>query len=115
MLSADRLAQILTERFGVAIGGEAADSSDGKQVTFRPHDIPATQGFSVEVLIGWRSIEAQFHSGAYASQLLGSMASSSPDQRAAFCAFIRSAMNDGARVTFRVNNQDVEPLRPAAW
>jgi 5-methylcytosine-specific restriction protein A len=115
MLSADRLAQILTERFGVAVSGEAADSSDGKHVTFRPHDIPATQGFSVDVLIGWRSIEAQFLSGTYAAQLLGSMASSSPGQRAAFGAFIRSAMNDGARLTFRVNNQDVEPLRPAAW
>ena len=73
MLSADRLAEILTDRFGVSIGGEAIDDSDGKRAIFRPVEIPPTQGFAVEVLIGWRTVEVLFISGTYAAQLLGSM------------------------------------------
>jgi 5-methylcytosine-specific restriction protein A len=115
MLSAGRLAQILTQRFGVGISGEAADTSDGKRAVFRPVDMPATQGFSVEVLIGWRTVEAHFLSGTYAAQLLASMGNASTAQRVAFGAFIRSAMNDGASVTFRVNNQDVDALQPTGW
>ena len=62
-----------------------------------------------------RIVKTQFLAGTYAAQLLGSMGNASPDQRAVFGAFVRSAMNDGARVTFRINNQDVEPLQPVAW
>src|SRR5260370_1333782 len=115
MLNAAHLAEILTDRFGVPIRGEAADDSDGKRGIFRPIDIPPTQGFSVEILIGWRSVEAQFVSGTYAALLLGSMGNASPDQRAAFGAFVRSALKDGARVTFRINSQDVDPLQPTKW
>jgi len=115
MLSAGRLAEILTGRFGVAISGEAVDDSDGKRAIFRPLEIPPTQGFAVEILIGWRTVEAQFASGTYAAQLLGSMGKANPDQRAVFGTFIRSAMNDGARITFRINNQDFDPLQPATW
>lgn len=115
MLNAAHLAEILTDRFGVPISGEAADDSDGKRGTFRPIDIPPTQGFSVEILIGWRTVEAQFVSGTYAAQLLGSMGNASPDQRAAFGAFVRSAVNDGAKVTFRINDKDADPLEPAKW
>ena len=100
MLSAGHLAEILTGRFGVAISGEAIDDSDGKRAIFRPLEIPPTQGFAVEVLIGWRTVEAQFVSGTYAAQLLGSMGNASPDQRAVFGTFIRSAMNDGAKNHF---------------
>jgi 5-methylcytosine-specific restriction enzyme A len=115
MLSADRLAEILTDRFGVSIGGEAIDDSDGKRAIFRPVEIPPTQGFAVEVLIGWRTVEVLFISGTYAAQLLGSMGNANADQRATFAAFIRSAMNDGARVTFRANNLDVDPFQPTTW
>jgi 5-methylcytosine-specific restriction protein A len=115
MLSAGHLAEILTGRFGVAISGEAIDESDGKKAIFRPLEIPPTQGFAVEVLIGWRTVEAQFASGTYAAQLLDSMGNANPDQRAVFGTFIRSAMNDGARITFRINNQDFDPLQASTW
>jgi 5-methylcytosine-specific restriction protein A len=115
MLSAGRLAEILTDRFGVSVSGEAIDDSDGKRAIFRPLDLQPTQGFSVEVLIGWRTVEVQFVPGTYAAGLLASMGTANPDQRAALGAFIRSAMNDGARVTFRINNQDVDPLQPVGW
>jgi 5-methylcytosine-specific restriction protein A len=115
MLNADHLAQILTERFGVPISGEAVDGNDGKRVIFRPLDIPVTQGFSIETLIGWRTVEALFIPGTFAARLLRSMGNATPDQQAVFSTFIRSALRDGAAVTFRVNNLDVNPLQPTEW
>jgi 5-methylcytosine-specific restriction protein A len=67
------------------------------------------------VLIGWRTVEAQFLPGTFAAQLLTSMAGASPDQRAAFGAFVKSAFNDGAKVTFRIDNADLDPLMPLNW
>jgi 5-methylcytosine-specific restriction protein A len=115
MLSAVNLAEVLTNRFGVPISGVAADSSDGKRVTFRPIDIPPTQGFAVEVLIGWRTVEAHFLPGTYAAQLLASMGNASDGQRATFGVFVRSAVSDRADVIFRINNQDFDPLQPTTW
>lgn len=115
MLSADLLSGILTARFGVPISGEATDNSNGKRVVFRPVDVPPTQGFAIEVLIGWRSVETQFVSGTFAAPLLGLMGNSTLNQRAAFAAFVQSAINDGATVTFSANDQDVDPLQPVKW
>jgi 5-methylcytosine-specific restriction protein A len=115
MLNASNLALVLTDRFGVAISGEATDESDGKRATFFPAGIPSTQGFRIQVLIGWRTVEAQFVPGTFAAQLLTSMAGASPDQRATFGAFVRSALNDSAKVTFRIDNADLDPLMPLNW
>ena len=115
MISVGHIAEILTDRFGVTIGGEAVDDNDGKRATFRPLDTPLTQGFSVEILIGWRTVEAKFVSGSYAAPLLDSMGNASLGQRATFVGFVSSAINDKASVDFRINNQDVDPLQPATW
>jgi 5-methylcytosine-specific restriction protein A len=115
MLNASHLAQVLTDRFEVAISGEAIDESDGKRATFFPAELPSTQGFRVQVLIGWRTVEAVFLPGTFAARLLTSMAGASPDQRATFGAFVRSALKDGAKITFRIDNADLDPLTPSAW
>src|SRR4051794_26615415 len=115
MLNANRLAELLTDRYGVTVTGEASDDADGTRVRFRPAGMPATQGFSVGVLIGWRTVETEFLADNYAAQLLAAMGAANPDQRAAFSAFIKSSKADGGGVIFRVNGQDVDPLQPANW
>jgi 5-methylcytosine-specific restriction enzyme A len=115
MLNANRLAQFLTERYGVTITGEANDDADGQRARFRPAGIPATRGFTVAIVIGWRTIEAEFVPDNYAAQLLNAMGASKPEQRTAFGAFIKASQTDGAGVTFRVNGQDVDPHQPANW
>lgn len=115
MLNVKRLADQLTERYGVAITGEAIDDADGQRVRFRPAGMMPTRGFTVGVLVGWRTVDAEFIPDNYAAQLLTAMGMAKPDQRAAFGAFVKSSRADGATVTFRVNNQDVDPLQPDAW
>lgn len=115
MLNANRLAQLLTERYGVAVTGEASDDADGQRVHFRPAGMPPTRGFTVDVVIGWRTVDVEFLPDNYAAQLLTAMGLSKPEQRAAFGAFVKSSRSDGATLTFRVNGQDADPLQPGTW
>lgn len=115
MLNAVQIAERLTERFGVAMTGDAYDDADGQRVRIRPAGLERTRGFTVGVLISWRTIETDFVADSYASQLLNAMAAAPPNRRAAFGAFIRSSLTDGATVTFRVNDQNIEPFEPSSW
>lgn len=115
MLNADHLAELLSDRYGIPLQGEAADDGVGQRARFSPRDVARTQGFSVEVVIGWRAVETQFVPASFARALLMSMESSTADQRAVFRAFLRAALSDGAVLTFRVNDRDVEPMTPESW
>lgn len=115
MLNASRLAAQLTERYGVAVTGAASDDADGQRARFRPTGIEPTRGFTVGLLIGWRTIDAEFVPDNFAAQLLTVMGMAKIEQRTAFGAFIKSSFTDGATVIFRVNGQDVDPLQPSTW
>src|SRR4051794_15495514 len=115
MLNANRLAQLLTDRYGVTVTGEASDDADGQRARFRPAGMAPTRGFTVAVLIGWRTVDTEFVPDNYAAQLLTAMAAATPEHRTAFGAFIKASKTDGANVTFRVNGQDVDPHQPESW
>ena len=115
MLDAGHLADVLTDRLGVPLIGEAADVEAGKRVRFRPRDVPVTQGFTVEVLVGWRTVEAEFAPASYAASLVAAMESASREQRVIFSTFIRASIADGAQFTFRINEELVDPMALHAW
>jgi 5-methylcytosine-specific restriction enzyme A len=115
MLDAGHLTTFLVERFGVPLIGEAFDDSEGQGCRFHPDGIARTQGFQIEVRIGWRTVAAEFSPGTFAAGLLGSMAGAGLEQKAAFTAFIRAAVNDGATVMFRVNDAPLDALNTGTW
>jgi 5-methylcytosine-specific restriction enzyme A len=115
LLDADAIAELLTARFGVSMLGEAADEAAGQRVRLRPRDVPRTQGFTVDVLIGWRAIDTEFTPASFGRALLASMELSTPDQRAVFGTFLRAAASDGAAIRFRINDQDADARAPSAW
>jgi len=115
MLDPAPLADALTRRFGVAIVADSFAESEGQRITLRPRDLPLTQGFSIDILIGWRAIEAQFSPGTFALPLLGLMERATADQRALFVAFVRAALDDSAEVTFAINGQATDPRVPDGW
>lgn len=115
MLDSSRLAEILTDRFGVPLVGEAAHDADGQRARFRPRDVERTQGFSVGVLIGWKTVEVDFVPATYAKPLLSAMAAADAAQRAMYCTFIRAAHDAGADVVLQINGASAAPLQPATW
>jgi 5-methylcytosine-specific restriction enzyme A len=115
MLDASAIADTLTDRFGLPLRGESRQDKDGLRARLLPADIAHTQGFAIDVLIGWRSIEAAFSPGAFAGALMAGMQSATEQQRAAFRAFVHVIREDSASVTFSVNGANIDPNESASW
>ena len=84
----------------------------------QPADVPSPIGFTVDIHIGWRSIEARFTPGTFAAELVRAMEQSDAQQRIAFRIFAKSARNDGANLTFRINSAPTDPMSeswPHGW
>lgn len=115
MINALPIAEKLTARFGVPLEGQAFDDRDGQHVRLRPSELSRTQGFSLEVVVKWRTLEVHVTPDSFAVTLLKTMQDSEPSQRAAFIAFIQSVKRDGGIVSFAVNDAPVDPLNPGVW
>jgi 5-methylcytosine-specific restriction enzyme A len=115
MLNAKPIADILSDRFGVLFIGKSFDDDKGQHVQLRPVELPRTQGFSLELVILWRSIEVQVIPDSFAAPLIKTMESSDESQRATFAAFFKAALNDGGATSFRINDQPVDPFEPSTW
>lgn len=115
MIDSAPVADALTERFGVHLQGTAFDDQDGQHIRLTPGELPRTQGFSIELLFAWRSLEAYFSPAPYARQLIGSMEAADPSQRATFSAFMRAARDDGFSLRMEVNGQEVDAVAPNEW
>lgn len=115
MLDATSISRSLTERFGVHMTGEARKDADGLRAEFRPADLAHTRGFSVGVLIGWRTVDVHFAPATYGRQVLSAMALAEPEKRSLFHTFIQSAINSGAEVTFQINGQNLGTAETEVW
>jgi 5-methylcytosine-specific restriction protein A len=115
MLDAVALSDSLTQRYGVHVIGQARKDADGLRGEFRPADVPHTRGFSVTVLVGWRTVEVDFVPATYGRQLLHAMALADKGQRSVFNTFIQAAVNAGAHVTFQINGQNTSTSESDIW
>lgn len=115
MFDASRIATVLTERYGLALSGELTREPDGLTVRLSPVDVAHTQGFAIGVLVGWRSVRAEFLPGSFAGALVAEMERSSPQQRAAFAAFAEACRRDGGVLEFTLNGAPADPATPTDW
>jgi 5-methylcytosine-specific restriction protein A len=109
------LSNVLTERFGVPITGDAQSESEGLRLHFRPSDLPPTIGFSVSVLIGWRNVEVKFVPGTFGRQIFSVMANATAEMRFNFKAFVQSAIAAGAQVVFAIDGVECGVLSSDIW
>lgn len=114
-LNATRIAAMLTDRYGLAMRGEALPANDGLRARFSPADVAQTQGFAIGVLVGWRSVEAEFLPGNFAAALVAEMEKSSAQQRSAFAAFAAVCAREGAALTITVNGAPLDPMSGSIW
>lgn len=114
-MDASRIASVLTDRYGLPVRGESLDGEDGPRARIWPEDIAKTQGFAIDVLVGWRSVEAVFLPGNFAAGLVAEMEKSSAQQRSVFSAFAAACRREGAGVTITVNGVPVDPAAGSSW
>ena len=115
MMDASRIAAVLTDRYGLSVRGESRDGEDGPRLRVWPVDVAKTQGFAIEVLVGWRSVAAEFLAGNFASALVAEMEKASAQQRSVFAAFSAACIREGAAVAFNVNGTQVDPATASSW
>lgn len=109
------LRSTLVERFGVGLAVEERTSSDGQRIVLSPTDIPETNSFRLELLLGWRSVEVEIVSGAYSRDLVAAMGKAETRQRDVFRGFLKSAADKGAAVALQVNGSDCAFADESIW
>jgi 5-methylcytosine-specific restriction protein A len=117
-IAAEDLRRTVQARFGIAFTVERLMTGEGPVYRIRPADLPLTIGFTVDVVVGWRSLEARFTPGSFAAGLVHAMESSDSQQRVAFRIFAGAAQKAGASLTFRINGTSVNPsaeVWPSGW
>ena len=118
LLAAEDLRRTVQARFGIAFTVERQMTGEGPVYRIRPGDVPPTIGFTVDIVVGWRSLEAHFAPGPFAAGLVQAMEDSDAQQRVAFRIFAGAAQKAGANLEFRVNATSVDPVAehwPPGW
>jgi 5-methylcytosine-specific restriction protein A len=114
----DDLRRAIQARFGIGFTVERQMTPEGPVYCIRPVDLPPTIGFSVDVVVGWRSLEARFTPGPFSAALVQAMENSDSQQRVAFRVFASATQSAGAQLLFRVNGAAVDPgmdVWPTGW
>lgn len=115
MIESSKLASFLTARFGLGVLAERIHSSDGQLYRIRPEGIPTTIGFTLDFLVGWRSVNAQFIPGNFAAGLVQAMENANPDQVAVFTVFVKTATEQGAELRMQINDLPTHIRTPELW
>ena len=118
MLDSYQLAEILTARFRLALTPEVRRVADTETACVRAADVPAPNGFAVQVTAGWRSVDAEFTPDKFAGDLIRSMGVAGEAARKAFAKAAQAFVSTGARISLRINQTaatDFAVLPAAPW
>jgi 5-methylcytosine-specific restriction protein A len=118
MLDAQGLQHAVQTRFGIAFAVQRQITTEGPVYRIQPADLAPTIGFTVDIQIGWRSLETRFLPGPFAAELVWAMEHSDAQQRVAFRIFADATQKAGASLLFRINSVRVDPVSeswPSEW
>jgi len=111
---ADRLADNLTQKFGLAIKALVNEGKEG-HITLIPEGVHRNEGFSLSIQIGWRSLEIEFVLGKFAADLLRQMGESSHEKKKLFSSVAQQILKERGSLVFRINDVASQPLEFDTW
>lgn len=112
---ATELSSRLSQLYGARLSVRCEPTSSGAVVQVVPVDLHPNEGFTVETMLGWRTVEARFHPGRYAAELIGDLSRAAPEERRAASAFLVALEREGGKLSFRINGINTSASDPAAW
>lgn len=112
---ADKLAKSLMAKFGLGVTASVTSDSNGRHIVIRPVDIHPYEGFSIDVIVGWRSLKIDFIPGKFAADLLNQMSLAPMERKHVFSVVAHHIMKKKGTLMFVVNGQERDPLQPAQW
>lgn len=111
----EKLAVVLTERFGISFVSSVRRDAEGPAFDFRPADLHENEGFLIRTTVGWRSIVSHFEIGKFGAKLLQEMSRSSEEQKNSFASLARELSDKDGKFRFRINGNHCSPFEPSKW
>lgn len=111
----NELRRRFVRRFGVAIDARIQPDQSGVLVRITPTDLHPNEGFSIDTLFGWRTVESRFRPGPYAGGLVAELGASSAEERRTASAFLAAIQRDGGRVSLSINGSSAACDQPETW
>lgn len=104
----------VAQRLGLAIKSDPNPSESGT-FDFSPAEAHQNEAFFIRFIPGWRSVEVVFVPGKFAGLLMGQMGMTGPEGRAAFVTFVKALEGRRAKITMRVNGNEVSAVDSLSW
>lgn len=115
-IDAGALAARISAECGLDFVGSGGHTGDGGQAyQLQPAHHPPAHTFTLNIQVGWRSIDMDFRPGNFSSDLLRAMGSTDPGGRSGFVSVLRSSLEEGAQITLTLNGSDRVFDDPAIW
>jgi len=105
----------LVRKFGINLLCSEGNDSYGRYVDIQPADLAATEGFTVRVRIGWRSVESEFIPGNFAGKLIHTMGEAGPEKKLLFRYLLDAARETTNQIDMKINDSPVVPLEYSEW
>ncbi len=115
MINLTQVSNALTERFGLDVTVTMEKVSEGQKIIIRPNGVEYTISFQVEIILGWRTITAQFEPGTFALDLVRSMSYATKEQKSAFSVFADSLKSKRAKVDLLLDRKSYDVTKPESW
>ena len=100
---------------GYAFSVDQQTNSKGQRFTARPGGLPRLHGFSIEVLVVWRTLSSRFIPDTFAADLLQSMSDAPPDKLETFSRMARTLGESGLQVALKTDELDCDPAATEGW
>lgn len=103
MMEPERLAHILSDRFGLELCVDAVDHSADFYLRFS--GIPSPNGFVIKIKHGWRRVDAIFCPDSFAGPLVRTMCSADGSRRSSFASMAGTFNSVGCSCLVKVDHQ----------
>lgn len=115
MITSEQLSLELTERFGLPLNSSLEQVYEGQKITLTPAGIDHIVAFSINFILGWRSVTATFELGPYAKDLVISIKNANKDQKAIFSFYADEMQSHEADIKILLDNQSYPANRMETW
>jgi 5-methylcytosine-specific restriction protein A len=105
----------LERRYGVGLTGEERPCPEGQKIVFWPSELPESRAVSLEVLVGWRSLDVTASGGAYSREFVAAMGRAELGQRESFRGFLRTVQGRSGAVQLSLNGNMVSFESDDLW
>lgn len=109
------LVQTFESRYGLGFLSRKNRTLDGWTLILYPKELHRAEGFQIEILVGWHSIQTRFIPGNLAGDLVKEMGYASKERKQVFCQLYSEINKTGGKITFIINNSIQGRENPSSW